>query len=159
MYVNGTENSFGNCKHSEEKDYDRNVLIDSVWMYDSIHRNILFLVWQEMLKCHTGFFFSKCCTYVWRREFKIIKGLKCDPVTDFGVDHLEDIAEQTKFPWLLSNITDKLNNEPLANGKIKELIDWHGVKVWINLSYHELWNWTGKIPPSRDGGDLHNGEK
>lgn len=63
---------------------------------------------------------------------------------DFGVDHLEDMAEKCEFPWLLSNITDKNTDLPLANGKIKHMMDWHGVKVglmglveqeWIDISY------------------------
>ncbi|KAL4234758.1 hypothetical protein ACF0H5_006400 [Mactra antiquata] len=58
---------------------------------------------------------------------------------DFGVDHLEDFAEATNFPWLLSNITDKLNNEPLANGKIKHMIDWHGTKVGLMGLVEEEW--------------------
>ena len=49
--------------------------------------------------------------------------------SDFGVDHLEDFAEQTNFPWLLSNITDRLTFKPLADGKVTHMLDWNGVKV------------------------------
>ena len=45
------------------------------------------------------------------------------------MDHLEDMAERSEFPWLLSNIIDKTTNLPLAHGKVKHMIDWHGVKV------------------------------
>ena len=63
-------------------------------------------------------------------------------VADFGVDHLEDMAERSEFPWLLSNIIDKTTNLPLAHGKVKHMIDWHGVKVlkintfYLLLSHH-----------------------
>ncbi|ESO83037.1 hypothetical protein LOTGIDRAFT_169666 [Lottia gigantea] len=41
---------------------------------------------------------------------------------DFGVDHLEDLMAQTKFPWLLSNVIDDFTNEPLAYAGISQII-------------------------------------
>ena len=45
------------------------------------------------------------------------------------------MAEKCEFPWLLSNITDKNTDLPLANGKIKHMMDWHGVKVGLHFCY------------------------
>jgi len=66
---------------------------------------------------------------------------------DFGVDHLEDIIEKTTFPWLLSNITDKLNSSPLANGKVKELLQWGNIKVSCNWLIYlvAMQKWTYHI--------------
>ncbi|BFZ13573.1 hypothetical protein BsWGS_16611 [Bradybaena similaris] len=50
---------------------------------------------------------------------------------DFGVDHLEDVAEQCKFPWLLSNVNDMVNNEPLAQGRPQVVIEHSGIKIGI----------------------------
>lgn len=58
--------------------------------------------------------------------------LKYHSVSDFGVDHLEDIAEQTTFPWLLSNIKDNVNEEPLARGEITCVLQHNGIKVFGN---------------------------
>ncbi|XP_060566797.1 snake venom 5'-nucleotidase-like, partial [Ruditapes philippinarum] len=58
---------------------------------------------------------------------------------DFGVDHLEDFAEQTNFPWLMSNITDRLTFKPLAEGKVKHMLDWHGVKIGLMGLVEEEW--------------------
>ncbi len=48
---------------------------------------------------------------------------------DFGVDALEELAEETNFPWLLSNVMDNLSEEPLANGLTMKIIEWQGIKV------------------------------
>ncbi|XP_052816876.1 mannosylglucosyl-3-phosphoglycerate phosphatase-like [Mya arenaria] len=58
---------------------------------------------------------------------------------DFGVDHLEDFVEQSTFPWLLSNITDKLSDAPLAHGKVKHLMDWGGTKIGLMGLVEEEW--------------------
>ena len=50
-------------------------------------------------------------------------------ILDFGVDHLEEFAEQCNFPWLLSNVKDMVNNEPLAQGKSYLMLEHEGVKV------------------------------
>ena len=49
--------------------------------------------------------------------------------SDFGVDHLEKCVDQMNFPWLLSNIRDNINEEPLARGEVVHIIDHHGIKV------------------------------
>ena len=48
---------------------------------------------------------------------------------DFGVDHLVSIAKSTKFPWLMSNVVDKMTSQPLAEGLVKRIITWEGRKV------------------------------
>ncbi len=50
---------------------------------------------------------------------------------DFGVDELIDFKNATKFPWLLSNATDNLTGDFLAEGVEKLLLDWQGRKVSI----------------------------
>ncbi|CAL1547871.1 unnamed protein product [Lymnaea stagnalis] len=50
---------------------------------------------------------------------------------DFGVDHLEDFAEKCNFPWLLSNVKDMVNNEPLARGETHVIIEHAGIKIGI----------------------------
>ena len=54
--------------------------------------------------------------------------------TDFGVDHLEEMIEQMTFPWLLSNIKDNVNEEPLGRGEITCMIDHDGLKVCDSAS-------------------------
>ena len=49
--------------------------------------------------------------------------------SDFGVDKLVKLSQETKFPWLLSNVFDNLNDKPLAEGKTSHMIEWQGVKV------------------------------
>ncbi|KAJ8302993.1 hypothetical protein KUTeg_019389 [Tegillarca granosa] len=58
---------------------------------------------------------------------------------DFGVDHLEDIAKESSFPWLLSNIKDNLTNEPLAEGKITHVMEWNGYKIGMIGLVEEEW--------------------
>ena len=48
---------------------------------------------------------------------------------DFGVDHLVSVAKSTKFPWLMSNVVDKITGRPLAEGLVKRTITWDGRKV------------------------------
>ena len=48
---------------------------------------------------------------------------------DFGVDHLVSIAKSTSFPWLMSNVVDKMTSQPLAEGLVKRIITWEGRKV------------------------------
>ena len=49
--------------------------------------------------------------------------------TDFGVEHLVNVAKVTYFPWLMSNVVDKMTNRPLAEGLVKRIIKWEGRKV------------------------------
>ena len=39
------------------------------------------------------------------------------------------LAKSTKFPWLMSNVVDKLTNQPLGEGLVKHIITWEGRKV------------------------------
>ncbi|KAK3703755.1 hypothetical protein RRG08_040940 [Elysia crispata] len=58
---------------------------------------------------------------------------------DFGVDHLEEFADQCKFPWLMSNVKDIVNNEPLARGETYVIIDHGGIKIGLIGLVEEEW--------------------
>ncbi|XP_059158773.1 mannosylglucosyl-3-phosphoglycerate phosphatase-like [Physella acuta] len=58
---------------------------------------------------------------------------------DFGVDHLKSFAEQCKFPWLLSNVKDMVNNEPLARGETYVMLEHAGIKIGIIGLVEEEW--------------------
>ncbi|XP_076449119.1 mannosylglucosyl-3-phosphoglycerate phosphatase-like [Babylonia areolata] len=58
---------------------------------------------------------------------------------DFGVDHLVEFIEQTTFPWLLSNIVDNVNEEPLGKGEITYIVERNGVKVGLIGIVEEEW--------------------
>jgi len=45
------------------------------------------------------------------------------------VDELIEFKKQTKFPWLMSNVGDKLTKTLLADGVEKVVAEWHGRKV------------------------------
>ena len=48
---------------------------------------------------------------------------------DFGVDALVKLAQETQFPWLLSNVVDVTVDQPLAEGVTSHVITWLGRKV------------------------------
>ena len=50
-------------------------------------------------------------------------------LTDFGVDELVEFRNATKCPWLLSNVIDNMTGRQLANGEVKQIIEWFGRKV------------------------------
>ncbi|XP_065915509.1 5'-nucleotidase-like [Dysidea avara] len=50
---------------------------------------------------------------------------------DFGVEHLVNVAKVTYFPWLMSNVVDKMTNRPLAEGLVKRIIKWEGRKIGL----------------------------
>lgn len=50
---------------------------------------------------------------------------------DFGVDELLEFKKNTKFPWLMSNVEDKLTKTLLADGVEKIVAEWHGRKIGI----------------------------
>jgi hypothetical protein len=50
---------------------------------------------------------------------------------DFGVEVLLDLAHQTNFPWLMSNVYDKATGKPLAGGQITRVFEWNGHKVGL----------------------------
>ena len=39
------------------------------------------------------------------------------------------VAKSTEFPWLMSNVVDKMTNRPLAEGLVKRIITWEERKV------------------------------
>ncbi|XP_028410070.1 uncharacterized protein LOC114532703 [Dendronephthya gigantea] len=50
---------------------------------------------------------------------------------DFGVDELVDFANESNFPWLMSNVFDKHTKRPLAEGKVSLTLDWKGHKIGL----------------------------
>ena len=50
-------------------------------------------------------------------------------ITDFGLDHLVEVAGKMNFPWLMSNVRDKHTEQLLAEGERKIILDWRGKKV------------------------------
>ena len=49
--------------------------------------------------------------------------------SDFGVDELVDFATESNFPWLMSNVYDKMTKRPLADGETFVILQWNGHKV------------------------------
>ena len=52
-------------------------------------------------------------------------------LVDLGVDVLEEVQAECRFPWLLSNCLDVSHEppRPLAGGRLAHIIDWHGLRV------------------------------
>ncbi|KAK4310995.1 hypothetical protein Pmani_017489 [Petrolisthes manimaculis] len=50
---------------------------------------------------------------------------------DFGLERLIEVADQTNFPWLMSNVEDNETGEPLADGVITHTLTWHGWKIGL----------------------------
>ncbi|XP_076062141.1 mannosylglucosyl-3-phosphoglycerate phosphatase isoform X2 [Oratosquilla oratoria] len=50
---------------------------------------------------------------------------------DFGLERLIEVAEQTNFPWLMSNVEDNETERPLAEGLLTQIIHWHGWKIGL----------------------------
>ncbi|KAG7160320.1 Trifunctional nucleotide phosphoesterase protein YfkN-like [Homarus americanus] len=53
------------------------------------------------------------------------------PSINFGLDRLVDVAGRTNFPWLMSNVDDNETGQPLADGILTHIMDWHGWKIGI----------------------------
>lgn len=51
------------------------------------------------------------------------------------MDELIDFKRKTTFPWLMSNVEDKLSKSLLAEGVEKVVAEWHGRKVRIDVHY------------------------
>lgn len=58
---------------------------------------------------------------------------------DFGVDHLAELISLTNFPWLLSNVLDITTEKPLADGKLKHIIESNGLRIGIIALVEEEW--------------------
>jgi 2',3'-cyclic-nucleotide 2'-phosphodiesterase (5'-nucleotidase family) len=54
--------------------------------------------------------------------------------TDFGVDELVDFANESNFPWLMSNVFDKHTKRPLAEGRVSLTLEWNGHKVMVKTT-------------------------
>jgi 2',3'-cyclic-nucleotide 2'-phosphodiesterase (5'-nucleotidase family) len=54
--------------------------------------------------------------------------------TDFGVDELVDFANESNFPWLMSNVFDKHTKRPLAEGRVSLILEWNGHKVMVKTT-------------------------
>ncbi|CAB3979105.1 5 -nucleotidase-like isoform X2 [Paramuricea clavata] len=50
---------------------------------------------------------------------------------DFGVDELVDFANESNFPWLMSNVFDKHTKRPLAEGRVSLTLEWNGHKIGL----------------------------
>lgn len=50
---------------------------------------------------------------------------------DFGTDALVDMASQCNFPWLISNVVDKLTGAPLARGRLTHMLETGGRKIGL----------------------------
>ena len=57
-------------------------------------------------------------------------------IVDFGVDHLVEIAQETEFPWLISNVRDVHSGRLLAEGRESLIFNWEGRKVGIIHAPH-----------------------
>ncbi|XP_024050518.1 uncharacterized protein LOC112103131 [Terrapene carolina triunguis] len=58
---------------------------------------------------------------------------------DFGVDVLEDYIQQMKFPWLLSNVYDRVTSKPLGHGSVKKVVKWNNTKIGLMGLVEEDW--------------------
>lgn len=58
---------------------------------------------------------------------------------DFGVDELIEFKKRTNFPWLMSNVKDKLTKTLLADGVEKIVCDWYGRKIGIIGVVEQEW--------------------
>lgn len=58
---------------------------------------------------------------------------------DFGVDILTDFAQQTTFPWLISNVIDNETGRPLADGRVSYVLENKGKKFGIVGLVEEEW--------------------
>ena len=47
------------------------------------------------------------------------------------MEPLNKLVNETKFPWLMSNVIDKETNRPLAEGKVSHIIEWEGCKIGL----------------------------
>ncbi|RNA11401.1 trifunctional nucleotide phosphoesterase -like [Brachionus plicatilis] len=57
---------------------------------------------------------------------------------DFGVERLTVLIHETNFPWLISNVVDKKTKKPLANAKVKHVLEIDNSRVGlIGLVEHE----------------------
>eukprot|EP00908_Phaeocystis_cordata_P013571 Transcript_24638.p1 GENE.Transcript_24638~~Transcript_24638.p1 ORF type:complete len:601 (+),score=299.50 Transcript_24638:121-1923(+) len=58
---------------------------------------------------------------------------------DFGVENLEQLAHDTNFPWLISNVFDATTGRPLAGGEASRLVEWRGHKIGLVGLVEEEW--------------------
>ncbi|XP_012556958.2 5'-nucleotidase [Hydra vulgaris] len=58
---------------------------------------------------------------------------------DFGVDQLINFKRKTNFPWLISNVKDKITKTLLADGLRTVVAEWHGHKIGIIGLVEEEW--------------------
>ncbi|KAB7499198.1 Trifunctional nucleotide phosphoesterase protein YfkN [Armadillidium nasatum] len=58
---------------------------------------------------------------------------------DFGLERLVEVKEQTKFPWLMSNVVDNETDKPLADGHVFKIFLWKGWKIGLIGLVEEEW--------------------
>lgn len=54
------------------------------------------------------------------------------------MDHLIEIANETNFPWLITNVLNKYTNRPLAEGEKYLILEWENVKVRDTITIYGL---------------------
>jgi 2',3'-cyclic-nucleotide 2'-phosphodiesterase (5'-nucleotidase family) len=47
------------------------------------------------------------------------------------LDNFLALSQQCTFPWLMSNVDEKVTGEPLAGGRRSLLLEWQGVRVGL----------------------------
>lgn len=50
---------------------------------------------------------------------------------DFGVERLSVLIQETNFPWLISNVVDKITNKPLANANVKQVLQIDDLRIGL----------------------------
>ncbi|KAB7496843.1 Trifunctional nucleotide phosphoesterase protein YfkN [Armadillidium nasatum] len=61
------------------------------------------------------------------------------PSINFGLERLVEVKEQTKFPWLMSNVVDNETDKPLADGHVFKIFLWKGWKIGLIGLVEEEW--------------------
>ena len=52
---------------------------------------------------------------------------------DIELEQLTEFIKHTNIPWLLSNVKDKITNQPLAGGQEYHVLIKHNLKVLYSL--------------------------
>ncbi|XP_063043095.1 5'-nucleotidase-like [Engraulis encrasicolus] len=58
---------------------------------------------------------------------------------DFGVDTLEELTQQTSFPWFLSNVYDKFTSQTLGHGVQSLVLEHNGFRLGLMGLVEEEW--------------------
>lgn len=67
---------------------------------------------------------------------------------DFGMDVAAQLAEDTNFPWLMSNVMDNRTGTPISNGLPTKVIEWNGISIgFVGLAEKEWIDTLNMLPP------------